>query len=159
MAAVVELGVIVSFLLFRRAPWVAGLMLVTFASCSYVLQKLHAEHVNHPLFISGIVPAALVLGGIALHLIKPPKTEPAAPAQGDSASPRTAMPKLAPEPREVETRTPAKAGNGALSGGQKAALIIGENPALSNAEVASRAGVTDRTVRTVRAKMREEASR
>jgi hypothetical protein len=163
MAVAVDGTVLYAYLSFRRGQWLrnimAGVLLCFGATTTYLFQRWHAEVIGgnpsemHPLIIAGVVPAAVVLVTFAWHLIRYEPTEPAAPAPGDSSSPRTAMPEVEPQAPKVQERE-----RGVLTGRALVEHIIRAEGDPGTSELVRRAGVTDRTVRTARANVRANGS-
>jgi hypothetical protein len=69
-AVAVDGTVLYAFISFKRAPWVAGLLLVSGAAATYTLQRWHAQGALHPLMVAGVVPGAMILVTFAWHRIR-----------------------------------------------------------------------------------------
>jgi hypothetical protein len=69
-AIAIDGSVLYAFISFRRAPWLAGLLLVTGATATYTLQRWHAEKHQHALVVAGVVPGLMVLVTFAWHRIR-----------------------------------------------------------------------------------------
>jgi hypothetical protein len=89
-AIAIDGAVLYAFISFKRAPWLASLLLVSGAATSFVLQQWHASTDPHPAVVAGVVPAAMVLVTFAWHSIRSRMPDPvavAAPAPGPAQSP------------------------------------------------------------------------
>lgn len=70
LAVAVDGSVLYAFISFKRAPWLAGILLVSGAATTYFLQRWHAQGALHPLVVAGVVPSLMVLVTVAWHRIK-----------------------------------------------------------------------------------------
>lgn len=70
LAVAIDGAVLYAFISFKRAPWLAGLLLVSGAATTYTLQRWHAEGHRHPLVVAGVVPGAMILVTFAWHRIR-----------------------------------------------------------------------------------------
>jgi hypothetical protein len=174
MAVVIEGTLLFSFITFRRAPRMAGLLLVASAVTTYTLQRWHAEVLSgkttamHPLIVAGIVPAAMVLTTWAWHLIRepettaedrterelPPRTLPVEPIGSPALGGRARV--LAAE-RPTEPPDTSGESNGHGSPRQRAMAVLTEQPKLSVPQVAAAARVSERTVRNAKADLTRRA--
>jgi hypothetical protein len=99
-AVAIDGAVLYAFISFRRAPWLASLLLVAGALSSFVLQQWHAANDQHPAVVAGVVPAAMVLVTFAWHRIRDAgwvpdwATEPVVPLSDPPVDP--------PDPEPVE---------------------------------------------------------
>jgi hypothetical protein len=69
-AVAVDGSVLYAFISFKRAPWMAGVLLLVGAATTYFLQRWHAQDADHPLIVAGVVPGLMVLVTLAWHLIR-----------------------------------------------------------------------------------------
>jgi hypothetical protein len=75
-AVAIDGSVLYAFISFKRAPWLAGILLVSGAAATYTLQRWHAQGALHPLMVAGVVPALMVLVTFAWHRIKAAELRP-----------------------------------------------------------------------------------
>jgi hypothetical protein len=69
-AVAIDGAVLYAFISFKRAPWLASLLLIAGAAATYTLQRWHAEGALHPLVVAGVVPGAMILVTFAWHRIR-----------------------------------------------------------------------------------------
>ena len=85
-AVAIDGSVLYAFISFRRAQVMAGVLLVTGAAATYMLQRWHAQDADHPLVVAGVVPGLMILVTFAWHRIReavPPVPDvPAVPVPG-----------------------------------------------------------------------------
>jgi hypothetical protein len=75
-AVAIDMTVLFAFISFKRAPWLAGILLVSGAASTYTLQRWHAEGALHPLMVAGVVPGLMVLITFTWHRIKAAEARP-----------------------------------------------------------------------------------
>jgi hypothetical protein len=75
-AVAVDGATLYAFISFRRAPWLAGTLLVSGAAATYTLQRWHAEGHLHPLVVAGVVPGAMLMVTFAWHAIREAEDRP-----------------------------------------------------------------------------------
>lgn len=157
MAIFVDGMLLFAFISFRKAPRLAGLLLLAAAVTTYTLQRWHAElvagaqHAWHPLILAGIVPGGLVLATWAWHHIRPlpdeghterevpPRTLTRERVAGHvltAERPKLPLPETANQPKT----------NGALSPRARAMEVLRADPTADTKTVAQRARVSLRTV-------------
>jgi hypothetical protein len=117
-AVAVDGSVLYAFISFKRAPWMAGVLLLVGATTTYLLQRWHAEQAPHPLIVAGVVPGLMVLVTLAWHLIRElgddvspvsqvsPASQPVADVPGSRPEPR--RPAATPAPSRPNGLTPAQ---------------------------------------------------
>jgi hypothetical protein len=115
-AVAVDGSVLYAFISFKRAPWMAGVLLLVGATTTYLLQRWHAEQAPHPLIVAGVVPGLMVLVTLAWHLIRElgddvspasqvsPVSQPVPPVPGSRPEPR--RPAATPAPSRPIGRRP-----------------------------------------------------
>jgi len=102
LAVAVDGSVLYAFISFKRAPWLAGILLVSGAATTYFLQRWHAQGALHPLVVAGVVPSLMVLVTVAWHRIKSYRPIPTplghpVPEPGQTPAPEEDRP-MAPAP-------------------------------------------------------------
>ena len=118
-AVAVDMTVLYAFISFKRAPWLAGTLLVSGAASTYTLQRWHAQGALHPLMVAGIVPALMVLITFTWHRIKAAEARPTwpldypvpEPAPDPDPEPEP-VPSSRPRPTQGEARRPGPVGRG-----------------------------------------------
>lgn len=162
MAVVLECSILFAFLVFRRSPIFAGLMLATFAFGSYWLQRLHGELVAHgpgslhPNLVTAIVPFSLVVMGIALHAIRPKTndTERTFAVTNREEQTTTTVERVHERERVTDRERRTITGQAAV---MELLRKAGGPDTLTTKELVAATSVSDRTVRLARRKLREES--
>jgi hypothetical protein len=137
-AVAVDGSVLYAFISFKRAPWMAGVLLLVGATTTYLLQRWHAEQAPHPLIVAGVVPGLMVLVTLAWHLIRELADDPAP----QPAQPVPPVPGSRPEPRRpAATPAPSRRGPITLDRDQVAAWLAEDR---SQRWIADQLGLTNR---------------
>ena len=156
LAVAVDGAVLYAFISFQRAPWLAGLLLVSGAAATYTLQRWHAQGALHPLMIAGVVPGAMVLVTFAWHRIR--AAEPAArpvwdplpppPPDPDPDEEPAEEPVLVPQTRPRVAQDGARRPGPATRGRPSAEVVQRAAQGHSAARIARDLGLSDRARRT-----------
>lgn len=114
-AVAIDGSVLYAFISFKRAPWLAGTLLVSGAAATYTLQRWHAQGAPHPLMVAGVVPALMVLVTFAWHRIKAAEAKAFRPTWPVDYPVPEPVPEPEPEPVPEPLSTAARerpSGNG-----------------------------------------------
>jgi len=110
-AVAIDGSVLYAFISFRRAQVMAGVLLVTGAAATYMLQRWHAQDAAHPLVVAGVVPGLMILVTFAWHRIREhgPDTAGSVPAStfGRGEDPGPAGPVPGSRSRRQQAAAPA----------------------------------------------------
>lgn len=141
-AVAIDGSVLYAFVSFKRAPWLAGALLVSGAAATYTLQRWHAQGALHPLMVAGVVPSLMVLVTFAWHRIRAGGIRP--DWIGD-VPPPPAQPKE-PEP-DQEPQPKARTNGNTFTADQRQLIADLVAREASGKEIQRTLGVSDRAYR------------